>query len=61
MENAKFSEVEKLKDKSLEELQAEFERIFGKNISEQNNAEENADGAKKPGKLWSIFFVPQGQ
>lgn len=37
MENAKLGELERLKDKKLEELQAEFERIFGKRSDSTND------------------------
>ena len=37
MENNKLGELEKLKDKSLEELQAQFEQIFGKKTDSTND------------------------
>ena len=37
MEDSKLGELDKLKDKNLEELQAEFERIFGRKTDSTND------------------------
>lgn len=37
MEDSRLGELDKLKDKNLEELQAEFERIFGKKTDSTND------------------------